>query len=352
LLFEKSHMDEVFKSQDATQTAIQQISSSLQENNAMLQYLISDDEMLKTRIKNIDMGVQKLASTDYTSRSATGAEIRAEKMVASVKDASEEFSMDWLPKPETFIVWPNDHEAWDPANVSDGGPHDKGVTYGMMNSGTHFTNAMVRLNCAKMPNKYTQHTFKHGHWFPRFVQTVSKRQPFIIIVKDPLTWMKSMCNKSHELKTLRSAVNKTCREKVFLPWKYRGKKYSNLAEVWQEYFKLAIYEYLHGSHKLMFIRYEDLLKDPQKTMERVCKHLGRKLLKMNVKVRENRSGFSTLGFEDQLEKYANPGYRYADWTRQDLAKLKQIIEPRLLEYFGYQFDYSIEYFPQHHFSSS
>ena len=104
-------------------------------------------------------------------------------------DAPEEFSMDWLPKPETFIVWPNDHEAWDPANVSDGGPHDKGVTYGMMNSGTHFTNAMVRLNCARILNKYTQHTFKHGHWFPRFVQTVSKRQPFIITVKDPLTWM-------------------------------------------------------------------------------------------------------------------------------------------------------------------
>lgn len=53
--------------------------------------------MLKTRIKNIDMGVQKLARIDYTSRSATGAEIRAEKMVASVEGDLEYICQKYYP---------------------------------------------------------------------------------------------------------------------------------------------------------------------------------------------------------------------------------------------------------------
>jgi len=335
-----SHIDQISQTETDALMEIQGLSKSIKHEGELIQSIVSEDKKLEDRIENIDLNIDRIAMQKQEN-------VKAKNMPKNrvVSETAEDFSMDWLPRPETFTVWPTDHEAWDPANVSDGGPHDKGVTYGMMNSGTHFTNSMVNLNCAPAQMKYTQHTFKHGHWFPRFVQTVSKRQPFIVTVKDPLTWMKSMCKTSHEIKCAKKVG--TCSEKVFLPWRYRGKIYSNLAEIWQEYFELALYEHLHGSHKLMFMRYEDLLEEPDETIGRVCKHLGRKISKKSVQIRQRKSGFSSLGFKDQLEKYTNPGYRYANWTRHDLAELKKLIEPRLLEYFGYQFDDSIKYFPHH-----
>ena len=53
-----------------------------------------------------------------------------------------------------------DHEAWDPEKVSDGGPHDQGLVFGMMNSATHYHNVMISTNCVQ--NEKLGH--KSGPW--------------------------------------------------------------------------------------------------------------------------------------------------------------------------------------------
>ena len=237
---------------------------------------------------------------------------------------------------------------------------------GMFNCGTNTLLDLMHLNCA-FPNRTGRHGFwqvpwgKHNplswrgrHWAPQFSGLKRFRpDPLSIlpvaVVKDPLTWMKSMCRNqyecrfrhraSHRTQTCPSPVKETETTMRYQPT--RPAHYDSLVHFWRAWNG----EYLNATEPRLLIRFEDLLWNSEATIKQVCECVGGKILKRFTQA-HGVSKDARLGHTGPVNDRSKALKLYSSWTerfrnydRTDLDFVRDVAGASpLFRALGYDFD--------------
>jgi len=206
-------------------------------------------------------------------------------------------------------------------------------TNGLFNSGTNVMGWMIHQNCKDQLNEYGD--WKHKLWLPSMIGTYPKTK-YIIMVRDPYTWMESMCKKSYDM--IGPDKGGLCQERVLNDWGFpcyrdmEEKKYMqfrNLVELWNVYYGILM-ELNSRSHR--FVRLEDYLWDPEVEMTKVCRFLGGTIGNFSLITKPAKKHGHSNGLKKTRENYLNRGWWISNETRAEICGL---LDPRVLTHFNY-----------------
>ena len=166
-----------------------------------------------------------------------------------------------------------------------------------------------------------------------------------VVVKDPLTWMDSMCRVSY---TARFPKAKCCPSPVastetIVNW-VDGKpksRYASLAKMWSDWNGA----YFDSDSPRLMVRYEDLLFRTRETTKQICDCVGGTMTEKFDPIdqgakygSEHRMSLADApGRKNSRRKYANETRRYGHLKGVDLEAIARDIDPRLLDAFRYAF---------------
>lgn len=185
----------------------------------------------------------------------------------------------------------------------------------------------------------------------------------LVTIRDPYQWMHSMCRHEYEAKW--SSTKEHCpnlvptaddklkrsdlqgKETVPVTISYSAAKHfsvthDSLVHLWNEWYNL----YFSASFPRIMVRFEDLLFYGEEVTETLCKCGGgvpredRKFphfvyVSESAKLGTAAHGKHKTGLLDALIKYGNDDHRLDHLTPEDLALAAKILDPKLMEYFGY-----------------
>ena len=168
----------------------------------------------------------------------------------------------------------------------------------------------------------------------------------VVIVKDPLTWFKSMCRERYDVLGpwfRKQGISKKCPElldhgktAVDVGWADANHSvYDSILDLWSTWHR----DYADLAEPPIFVRFEDLLYDPAAFVEPICKCAGGTvthpihIMTDNVKT---KTFTLTVGHGSTAERYADADKRLSSYTAQDLEFIRGHPEGRrMMEKFGY-----------------
>ena len=235
----------------------------------------------------------------------------------------------------------------------------------MFNTGTNTLLNLMHLNCRfdsvgrhtlwQAPwGKHNPHSWRGHHWAPQFGEGAWRPNPEsifpVVVVKDPATWMKSMCRNQYEsrFKHARSHHDPercpTPVDETQVVMRYqpdRPSHYDTLVHFWRDWHG----EYVNTTRPRLMIRFEDLLFDSANTVRTVCECVGG-TMKPKFEQEEEVSKDRSLGHvgpvNDRaraLSLYASEAKRFDHYTRADLDLLRRVgAASPLFAAFDYDFD--------------
>lgn len=185
-----------------------------------------------------------------------------------------------------------------------------------------------------------------------------------MIIKDPLTWMKSMCRNSYEARasTVDTALNYVFGQANFRNHpQHRGEQcpspviesrttvrfqptrpgqYHSLAHLWAEWNSA----YLNVTFPRLIIRFEDILFDTESTVRTVCECVGG-TVRQPFRQQEHATKTERDGHrgpvndrKSALHLYGSEQNRYQHYTDDDLRFTANTVKPSgLLDLFHYDF---------------
>ena len=237
---------------------------------------------------------------------------------------------------------------------------------GMFNTGTNTLLDLMHMNC-QFPDRTGRHGFwqvpwgKHnplswrgGHWAPQF-QGERRFRPDplsilpVVVVKDPTTWMKSMCRNQYECRfrhrpSHRSAACPSPVKETQTTMRYQPTKpsfYDSLPHFWRAWNG----EYLNSTAPRLLIRFEDLLWNSEETIRKVCACVGGRPLRRFSQA-HGVSKDARLGHvgpvndrAKALRLYGSEAERFRHYTREDLEYVRDVAGASpLFRALGYDFD--------------
>lgn len=270
---------------------------------------------------------------------------------------------------------------------------------GLFNSGTNFMTQLIRRNCImplSCPSKDEAHGTRpqkscigfpyqvpYGKHNP--VRTIVSQSPFVtmqccvqpdwrygnhtvpslahynrsevlpvVVIKDALSWMRSMCRYSYAARFRRSrecpsplnpnqdpeggsvtvAFRKDVRQAKLTPGIVT---YNSLLDMWSSW-----YEAYWTQPDRLIVRYEDLLFNTEETVREICQCVGGRIVhgSFDHVLAPAKSGIGHGGSEQTdrakaLEKYGLEANRYHGLTESDLRYYVQNAQPDLVSKFHY-----------------
>ncbi|GMI46287.1 hypothetical protein TrCOL_g2133 [Triparma columacea] len=233
---------------------------------------------------------------------------------------------------------------------------------GLFNTGTNLLTSLLEMNCDFAPNN---HHFqvpwgKHNPLAARNTHTpkmyegkglvVSDCLP-IVMVKDPLTWMNSMCKNRYAANWAHRHVScpnfldpdgsQIPVKVVFQPEvehpEWGHKTYPGLVGMWNEWYGDYISDSINEDFPRLIVRYEDLLFRPEDTVNGICTCAGGtskgpfKTLQTAAKSHGN-----TGGKEASMIKYGDEERRVVGYKDEDLKFFDENIDRRIMGLLGYK----------------
>ncbi len=241
---------------------------------------------------------------------------------------------------------------------------------GMFNSGTNLLYTLLMENC-QLPNKrfgivwqvpwgkHTPLSWKHRN-FPKHWLSVEHDDVLpVVVIKDPYTWLRSMCRQSYNahwprnpdhcpnlIKTemdahLKEFQGMTMGEPVPVYIKYNQSHYTNhtnLIALWNDWYGA----YWNDPGPRLFVRYEDMLFRPYETTSKLCTCIGGnftyqgtfKYVKRSAKgERGSHQGSSDL--ISALLRYSNSTERIHGFSTEDMKVAAAGLNKVLLDTFHY-----------------
>jgi len=247
---------------------------------------------------------------------------------------------------------------------------------GMFNTGTNLMYDLLHENC-KLPNrrfgviwqvpwgKHQPLSSKNRN-FPKHWLSVEHEDVLpLVVIKDPLTWMGSMCRNSYSAHWIRTSDHcpnlikletdkvKADKEKeeefrnirvgepIPVSVKYNSTQityHENLVGLWNDYYGA----YWKDPSPKLFVRYEDLLFRPEETISKVCSCIGgnfstpgnfhfvKRSAKGNAGVHHGSSDLVGA-----LLRYSNAQTRIQAFTPLDLKSAAAELNTELLDAFHY-----------------
>lgn len=180
----------------------------------------------------------------------------------------------------------------------------------------------------------------------------------VVIIKDPYTWMTSMCRHPYSaewqrdpthcpnLVDYRAKANNTREEEsksvtIVYPKEapIRKAQYKSLVHLWNEYYE----QYLLKSHDfpLVAIRFEDLLFHTKDVVTEVCHCAGGSMEStfnyVTESAKEGGVHQGSSGLTTAMILYGNATKRREPYLQRDLTYSKETLSPQLMEIFNYKF---------------
>lgn len=217
---------------------------------------------------------------------------------------------------------------------------------GLFNTGTNLLESLLRMNGVfeqgktdmiwQVPwGKHNPVQWRGRHFAPSLVGTnVSQVLP-VMVVKDPTTWMKSMCRHRYAASF---PIKPGCPSPVDIgvgvtvAWQPdRHYKYKSLIHLWSEWNQA--YVDLAPNTPRLIVRYEDLLFNAENTIKTICDCAG---VKTRPHFFQKEKGKSGLGHGDggndrakALETYSTKSYRFDGYTTEDFEYIHKNMNVKL-----------------------
>eukprot|EP00537_Pseudo-nitzschia_pungens_P004403 CAMPEP_0172364342 /NCGR_PEP_ID=MMETSP1060-20121228/7485_1 /TAXON_ID=37318 /ORGANISM="Pseudo-nitzschia pungens, Strain cf. cingulata" /LENGTH=521 /DNA_ID=CAMNT_0013087313 /DNA_START=122 /DNA_END=1687 /DNA_ORIENTATION=- len=245
-------------------------------------------------------------------------------------------------------------------------PEDASIgTAGMFNTGTNPFAMYISNNC-KLPNNkrdrsggtrwqvpWGKHMPAHRKWTNTAghdYKTNKTNVMPIVLVRDPFSWMQSMCKHAYEARWPHSKVcPNLANEKLLkngqpdiVPLMVRYKppaNYTSLAHYWAQWYK----EYLEVDYPRLIVRFEDIQFHARELIETVCQCAGA--------VPRNKDGMfryvvdsakwgaahkSQTNMISAMVKYGSDKNRFAGMREADWLVAKDVFTPEIMDLFGYE----------------
>ena len=247
--------------------------------------------------------------------------------------------------------------------------HRHAVTAGLYNTGTNALYKLLENNCDY--SKYR--LFWQPQWGKHEIVTKQKilewdiknnnkswnqfsinfncsNALMIVIIKDPLTWIKSICKASYGIKFIndidkRRNFKKTCPKNVSiskLKWIYKiDRIFDDIISVWNIYYQNWLNEIDADIYPMVMVRFEDLLFRPYDVANRLCGCIGHnRLLNGTVTLSDGKAKAhgKSNNRSEAMRIYGDKEYRYDGYTKNDLLYIDEHVNHTLLQIFGYGFD--------------
>lgn len=184
----------------------------------------------------------------------------------------------------------------------------------------------------------------------------------IVLIKDPLWWMQSMCRNPygakwphHEDHCPNLVVNKVDQERfgdrpfnssIAVTTKYTfgtprknniqkiQLHYASLAHLWNDYYR----EFLDSTSPRLMIRYEDILYHAPMVFKAISACIGVDVEQFQyVTVKSKTHGSGGTDFIKALAKYGDDEARVAPLTTMDRIFARQVLDQRLMKTFQYKY---------------
>lgn len=148
----------------------------------------------------------------------------------------------------------------------------------------------------------------------------------VVVVKDPFTWMRSMCRMEYAAK-FRHGQAQCCphpvmRTKTVVRFRKErpARNYTSVVDFWREWNEA----YERFKHPRLLVRYEDLLFNSQETTKEVCECSGGTMKPTFDPIAQGAKGGAGHGYHETghnvaAATYSNETLRYAKLTDADVA---------------------------------
>lgn len=244
---------------------------------------------------------------------------------------------------------------------------------GMFNTGTNLLEQMLRKNCVlpereakygvlpkdkgikyQVPwGKHSPVSWKYEHTAVGFEGLDQDYFLAALVVKDPFTWMDSMCrhkyaanwnhfnNHCPNLVTINDMEKKrnNGEDVVSLKVHYRDTKitqHTSMVHLWNDYYR----DWMETDFPKLVVRFEDLLFHAEEVVTKVCE-CGRGEIRkgpFQYEISSAKQGKAHLGANGLLTsmmKYATESNRLKSFTNQDLEYARKNINAELMKLFHY-----------------
>ena len=174
----------------------------------------------------------------------------------------------------------------------------------------------------------------------------------IVLVRDPFTWMQSMCKHQYEARWPHQ-YGKLCpnlaKTKLLsngrpdmIPLKVRYKPpadFKSLAHYWGEWYK----QYLEADYPRLIVRFEDIHFHAKEMIETVCECAGGVARNEDATFRFvvdsakwGAAHKSETNMISAMIKYGSDDNRFTGMTEADYMVTQEVFTPALMELFGYE----------------
>eukprot|EP00483_Globobulimina_turgida_P009719 UN09738 len=178
----------------------------------------------------------------------------------------------------------------------------------------------------------------------------------MVLIKDPLTWIKSICKMNYDFSFFKRNWLKHCPSNISeskLNWMphNRGREvnrnhtsngiFPSLIHVWNAYYEHYLNEMNEHIYHYLMIRFEDFLFKPKSIGTQLCDCFGNsQLLHDDVVILDSpaKPHGNTSNRSKTVKIYSDPEYRYKGYSQQDLQYIYENINHTIVDMFGYQFE--------------
>lgn len=227
---------------------------------------------------------------------------------------------------------------------------------GLFNTGLNLFEQSLYLNCdipgSSTPKKGKEHDAPWGkhtpaslrrHFDASAYEGVSHTDTLAVaVVKDPYSWMRSMCNRpylaswAHSKSHCPNLVERTggypSPNNVRVSYNENMKtQHESLVALWNDWYG----SYYAATWPRLLIRYEDLLFYPEYIITKVCQCAGGKIVHENFQFNSRRSQEDSSGMVNAILKYGHDGNRAVGFTDDDLSFSNANLRRDLMGAFNY-----------------
>jgi len=228
---------------------------------------------------------------------------------------------------------------------------------GLFNTGTNLLYQLLQQNC-KFPRdsqihwqvpwgKHNPVSFR-GRLVANTEEAASVKQHKevlpILIVKDPLRWVASMCRHSYTAhwNAMYQCPNLVYNKRPETPLEVIVRfghnhtvEYKSLVHMWNTWYS----QWLDSEFPFWIVRFEDLLFQSQAVVTRICECVHGLTTKpfqhIHKRASPSKHGETPSGLNDTLKLYSNQTARTSGFSVQDLEYFDKSIDKTLLDKFGY-----------------
>lgn len=210
---------------------------------------------------------------------------------------------------------------------------------GLQNTGTNLMDKFLKENFFI---RHLTSGWKHHFIEPRYLQ--SHRQQYnknvlkIVMVKHPMYWIQSIFKSGYEIKFAdKFDINNMVRNSVLIKSKNDQIGFPNPCALWNMFYQLATtYSY---SDSTIFVRYEDLLNNPEIIFEDLKTVLNPRVNTVRIIEKPAKNHGKSRDRKQSLSYYNNPYNMYGRFNMNNRRFIQSHVNNELIALFNYNWGY-------------